>query len=257
LRGGPVANAFFWRISLAVMLVASTLGVVALSSRYWHPRAIVRGTCAILAFGIVLPTAVTVDRVVRPDPETVAVSQVTLALVRQVGGVRSSASRIMLVGQLGFVAPVFDELNRRGFHVGVSEDMNKAWFGGSHGIKQSQTDQVWFVAANIDVSRLASEPGARIIARSSPLSPSEDDAVRQLQALLYRELVAIGRYDLVAWLNRPTVGGKLARIKGVNVVAARRLATLILKPFELNQWRYALIAFDAAAAPTDYVFQNG
>jgi hypothetical protein len=92
----------------------------------------------------------------------------------------------------GVEGGIFDELARRGAPVRVDPDRTYQ-FGDDRGATPDEVSEVWYVVeASEQASLLSALPGARVLARHSPLSPDDLDRLSELQREVAAQVGASG-----------------------------------------------------------------
>jgi hypothetical protein len=238
---------FFWRIPLAVMVVAATLGTLLTASRLWSYSWIRAATGVLLAIAIVAPAIVTSNKALDASPQILGTRRIVEQLMHQITPAECGGRQIQIRGEIGLVASLYNELERRGCDVSMSEKVADFRFQGRHGKALEDVDRVWIAVPSVDASRVTELPGADEIAAITHLSPKDDSRIRELQSSLSQQLVAAGKPELIPSLASPGVVQELGEVPGLDAASLRELAKLNV----LGGWRYAIVSFDPATAPVE------
>ena len=242
VRGEAATYLFYWRIPLAVMLVASVVAAVAsavpVSGRV--RTAGVGALCVLVAWPSVA-LAAAVARAPRHEPfEATAQAIIDQLLARELP-TRPFLVRYAGSNLLGLEGAIIDELDRQGAPVRVDKD-RAFQFGDQRGAKPHEVTEEWFVSEeSVPTSLLGAQPGARTIAETTPLTDAEEREIRELQVALADQLRAAGRADLVEGLGSSLAGFAIADVRGVEAEAVQRLATLNEQVERSGQCRCAVI----------------
>lgn len=253
VRGDLTDYAFYWRVPLAVLLVVVPIGVLARSLRPEGGRGRQVLTIALVG-GLVAATVATTAWVTDGDPAQDAVNPIVADLARQVpqSARNRGPIRFIQTGDLGLYAGVavglFDDLDRRGFPVGLTRRFAEAYVQGEH-VSSRPGGRTWLVAQGRNVSELLGRPGVRLLAESSPLSRTDELRLRRLQRRLSAQLRDAGRADLLDRLDLPLPQG-LPGVGNVRAAEVRELTRLQRRVGGAR--RYALFEV-APAAVSDVV----
>ena len=162
--------------------------------------------------------------------------------------------RLVLMRPVGTNLPsLFDglvnQLDAAGVKVRV--DPNRGRIFGSQRVAQIRdADEIWTVVeqGSREVPLLR-EPGAHVIARTSPLKATEETELEQAQAKLSRQLGAARRTDLRDQLDWSLVSFVLVHVRGVDQTLAARVGQLNEIVEKSGACRCAVIARPGPAAP--------
>ncbi len=255
----PDSFLFYWRISIAVFVVAASSWAVANALRIPEQPTAARAGAAVLVGVIAVTFGFQAGHVLAwPDRVTTieAASESMMDQVRAHGDPRGP----VLVRALGSTAGGFDQglidaLDRDDAPVKVDEKYGYH-FGDHRTARQDEVDEVWYVSEDGRFrSLLPQEPGARLVASSTPLRPAEERELQRLQRDAAAALTAAGRDDLLPALDNVFVevllGAELdkAPIPGLSREMLARMAALNVKVAKSGSCRCAIVAFPAARAP--------
>jgi hypothetical protein len=247
---------FFWRITVAVLLVASCGIAIAhwlrIADRPGLRVAAAAVLIAIIAVGFVKKTVNVIDL----RHQTANVEAVGRDLAHQVGkkqGAERGAILVRSIGPtwLGVDQGLINELARRGVDVRVDPRYGYH-FGEQRVATQRDAGQVWYVVDDGSaLARVAKYPGARVIARWHPLDPSDEAELTRLQSKVGAALSAAGETHLVDIIDSPlfayVLGANLPA--GVSQAEVDRLTDLNEKVSATKTCRCGVVAFPAATAP--------
>ena len=251
LRGKVAPYLFYWRIPVAVLVVATV--VAALWSLLAESKR--RTWRTVAASSMVVVVAVTsigfAMEVERAPADVMVFESIARELVGQVAVVPDPVI-VRWVGspESGLQAGVIDALDRRGAQVGVDVGGGFQW-GDHREIRSEDASEIWiateqgFVTAAVE--RL---PGARVIAKVSPLTPDEDAELSALQNEARKELQAVGRPDVIGKLDSPLAVFDLDALQVLDEAQRRRFTNLSEKVVESGIYRAAIIAFPPSMAPS-------
>jgi len=137
---------------------------------------------------------------------------------------------------------VVNALDRHGVDVRVDRALARV-FGSQRVGTVARTNEVWYVAEEGWVKALLLRiPGARVIASTTPLSPSDDEELSRLQAKLREQLVAARRPDLGHDVESPLIALFTQHVSGVDQETARRVAQLSALAVRNGGCRCSIIA---------------
>ncbi len=258
VSGGLTDFVFYWRISLAVVIVVVGLGAVLISVPLWRHRAVRVATGVVLAVAVVIPTTAMTSHVIDGDPTLRTGSRVATSLIRQLDPeAKQSGPVLLLTTEVGVQLAVFDELNRRGRPVYVHQRFADRYFEGRHQPTRAP-NSVWLLVRGVEVSRAAAYPQAREVASYSPLSPAREARVRELQATLTEQLRAAGQFRLAPALDYPRLGRpetleELKGVPGLDQGLVRELMTAEQTGLLEQGLRYGVFAFPPSDVPEDFL----
>ena len=136
---------------------------------------------------------------------------------------------------------VVDELDRRGARVLVNDQLGRI-YGDQRRVGDKRVDATWYVTEQGSmVPALMKQPGARLLAATSPLTRSEDLELARLQARLRQQLVAVGQTRSVAILDQPWLAKLLRNVAGIDHRIAERISALDAKISLHNDCRCAIV----------------
>lgn len=109
-------------------------------------------------------------------------------------------------------------------------------------------DETWYVTEQgSTIPALLAQPGARLLAATSPLTRSEDLELARLQAQLRQQLVAIGQTRSVAILDQPWLAKLLRNVTGIDHGVAERISALDAKISRHNDCQCAIVVVPGPA----------
>ncbi len=259
VTGDLLAYLFYWRIPLALFVIATgVIGVVDFV-RATRPRAATHTARVALAVGgvlvVIVSTTTTVavathgdyvkpyERNVRLIMDQIQANEIDSGrLDDQTVLVRFDGSTIG-----GLQGGVVDALDREGVRVRVDTDLGFQ-FGEHRAANTDEVDQIWYaIEDGVLTSIRTSDPNARVIARIEPLGPETEAEMVQLQLGLRDQLRAAGRLDLSVALDSDLVAYALEDVPGVDQAAAARLGGLNAQLRETGRCRCSVVAY----RPTD------
>jgi hypothetical protein len=154
-------------------------------------------------------------------------------------------------GLRGLSEAVIDELDRRGAAMRVDEGLGYKW-GRHRTATRDEVSSVWFVVeAGVTVSLVTDLPGARVLARLSPLDPAEEREAVALQRRLAAQLQGAGRDDLLPRLDSSLVAFAAGGVRGVDLDALDRLGALNRRVETSASCRCAVVAVPPGAPGVD------
>jgi hypothetical protein len=237
---------FYWRVPLATLLVAAAAWPLVGSIPVRATRAVVPGALVVLlAFGAVAQAWDVGDHSGPINPW----ESTTRTLLRQLDAEeipdRPFLTRNPGAAHHGVYAAVVDELDRRGHPVRVDPVFDFI-FGDGHTASVREVDSVWYIAEEgRDVSLLTDRADARVLARTTPLSRSEERELVALQRSLAAALEGAGRPELVELLEYSFLVQDLRKVPGLDRAAINRVDALNTKVNRSSGSRSAVIAFPA------------
>jgi hypothetical protein len=244
VRGQAASYLFYWRIPLAVMLVASVVGaIITALPASGRLRGVGIGALCVLVAWPSLALAAAVARAPRREPFEPTAQHIIDQLAAN--GLPNQPVLVRYAGSplLGLEGAIVDELDRRGVPVRVDED-RAFQFGDHRGAGANPPAEEWLVSEeSVVTSLLSAQPGARTLAATTPLTDAEEHDMRELQVDLAQQLKAAGRADLVDSLGSSLAAFVIDDVAGVDPTAVQRLANLNEKVERSGQCRCAVIAF--------------
>jgi hypothetical protein len=246
---------FYWRLLLAPLLALGVVWAVVVWLRA-RDHDVVRYALVGLAFLLLVGGAVRLTRLVvdthgaglplEPSAATVLEALDRDALPHAPVLVRDAGNPID-----GFEEAVIDELDRRGAPARVDRAFGYKYGDGRTADPES-VQEVWYVTSQGQYAeQLAAQPGARVVARVTPLSVAEERELRGLQTWLTGELVARGRKDLIPLVDAGFYGFIIPReVPGLDPTRLARIAQLNDKVARAGRCRCAIVAFRPDQLPT-------
>jgi hypothetical protein len=255
VRGDANNYLFYWRATLAIMLVAAVIAAVG----SWL-RALARWPVVVIAalfLVVALPSiALAVDVARAPRHETIAPTAAQFLDAIERRGLPKQPVLIRHAGTAlgGLEGALIDELDRRGVPVRVDADRGYQ-FGERRGARPDQVDQIWYALESGTYTTLLSKaPGADVIAATTPLGPDQEREIRSLQRQVAQQVRAAGRPDLIEKLDSSLVSFALAGVPGVDASAVARLGQLNEIVERNGGCRCSVVAFPAASAPAETAY---
>jgi hypothetical protein len=191
-----------WRLPLAILVVAVTGWTL---WRAWSaPPPLARTLGIVVLCGAVLGGAVPISRDILGRRHVASFHDDVAAVVDQVRD--RTVDQPLLVRNVapalrGVAPTIVDVLDRRGVDVRVDPRGGRAW-GSQRTATLDQVDRVWIVTEDgMRGAQLRAVPGARVIARTSPLPARDERELSRLQRDLAQQLYDVNRSDLVPWLD--------------------------------------------------------
>jgi len=257
----PYHYVFYWRIAVAVFVVAASgwavahaLPTPARSSR--GVRVVAAGALAVvITVTCVASVADVVNgndgfRHLEPAVEAAMAHVDAAGLPREPVLVRSLGSTIG-----GFDQGVISALDQAGAPVRVDPQFG-FHFGDQRTADPADVAEVWYLSEEGRFGdTLRALPGAREVVGLSPLSRAQERELRQLQAQVTTALSDAGRDDLVESIDSPYFDVVLTRalrdttVPGLDQATARRVARLNGLVADARSCRCVIVAFPAADAP--------
>jgi len=144
-----------------------------------------------------------------------------------------------------------NELDRRGVPVRVDEPAGHIF--GTHRVSTTRgVSQVWYVTqSGRFVSFITARPGASVLARTTPLSPSEEANLTNLQRRLGAQLRRAGRVDVASYVDSPLLGLFVAGVRGIDQNDVNRAVRLNARVSRSGHCRCAVVAFRPSEVPRD------
>ena len=242
-RGGPAADAFLWRATLAILVFATAGAVIFATSRAGARPAARAITGVILAVAVAVPVGVTTSVVLDPSTGYGTTTRTVSQLLQQVAATGIPRhTHIMLSGDLAYSGPVFDALYRAGYSVGVTPSMSRYWFSRQHSIGLAAAQTVWCVAGQDNLSRLALLRGAHVVAMITPFDRAEEQEYEALQARAYHILFEASHLRFVPYLTFPNLVPRLDEVPGFDAPMLARLAALDRELAAAHYRRFGIVA---------------
>lgn len=242
---GPHAYTFQWRAAVAAFVVVTCLWPSALwlRERAAVPDTLfVVGACAILLCG-----AISLGLAVFPDdPGPLEIRERDIAAMTPAIRRHDVSGRAIFVSSVGSTLPalfggVVDELDRQGAHVLLKDQLGRI-YGDQRRVDHHRVDQTWYVTEQGSlVPALLAQPGARLLAKTSPLTPAEQRELDRLQDQMRIQLRAVGHGRAVANIDQSWFASLLRDVRGIDHVAARRISELDRKVGRHDDCRCAIV----------------
>jgi hypothetical protein len=245
--------AFYWRAPIAILVVFVAVAAVWYAMGLDHRSGPLRATLVVLSAVVVFSSGAIAVRtaqwgeVSRAEP----LARAMLARLRAEQEPRGSVLvRAPDSPLLGLERTVVNELDRAGSTVRVDDGLGFQ-FGYSRVARPSAVQQIWYVVENGQyLSVVTGEPGARVLWATAALPPAQELELRRLQRRLWSELQRAGRTDLFGVLSSPLLGFNLSGVPGIDTKTVDRVGALDAAARRHALCRCAVVAFDAADAPT-------
>lgn len=245
---------FYWRIVVAAFVVVASVWAIA---NWWplveHPVARVLATGVLVVAllrgfgGLVADVVDHSDRVATTE----AAAEDLMAQIERAGLPTQPVIVHNLGNNLGGVQQgLIDALDRAGAPVRTSPQYSYR-FAPHLAAEPAEAHEVWYVSEEgYRLSLLPEQPGARLVASSSPLPRAEERELRQLQRDAARALTEHGAAGRLRELDSPFLVAVDARdpLPGVDAASVRRMAALNQEVFASRTCRCSVVAF-APAAP--------
>jgi len=234
-----------WRFPLAILVVAVT--VWTLWRAVEHPPRAAR-TAGIGVLGIaILGGVVPITREVFDTAHVASFHDDVAKVIDQIDtkDVQGTVLVRNVAPALRGVAPtLIDELDRAGVAVRVDPRSGPAW-DQSRVALPSEVDHVWIVTEDgTRGSLLRASPGARVLARTSPLPAAQERELSRLQRDLALQLFDLGRADLVQYLEYPDfVPLLMTEAPELDPAAVDRVATLVKRSAAIGGCRCTVLEF--------------
>jgi hypothetical protein len=240
----PRAYTFEWRVVVAAFLVVACVQAIV----SWLPNTVAVRT---VAAGVAVAVAAwgAIDLGVRvaqggtaPLEARATALAVTLPRLDQVPPAQRVLVRPIGTTLRSLFDGVINELDRRDVDVRVDPELGRI-FGTERESHPGAVDQVWYVTEQGSrVPALLAQPGARLVASTSPLTPAEDAELTRLQARLRAQLRKAGRADLVDELDQDLLPFIVSNVPGVDHAAAARAGALNARVARAGGCRCAIVA---------------
>lgn len=250
---------FYWRIVVAVFVVVASLWAVA---NWWpvaaHPRARAVGVGALVVavlVGFVGQIADVVDHSDRVASTEASAEDLMQQIDR--AGVPDQPVLVRNLGtNLGGIQQgLIDALDRAGAPVRMDPQFSYR-FAPRLGARPGDVGEVWYVSEEgIRRSLLPDQPGARLVAATSPLSPAEERELQRLQRAAAAALTAHGAQDRIPQLDSPFLVqfDAAAPLPGVDASAIRRMAELNQQVLDSRTCRCSVVALPPSAPEVEGV----
>jgi hypothetical protein len=253
IEGLTLAFDFYWRITLAVMLVVVCTMAILAYPRIWRLGVVKIGVAVALSLGIILPAAIETAATTRPDP-VLGPCKCERAVERLVTGIQQTENlrhTKIAIASTSFeplTFALFDELRRRGYKVYVPQNLAKLKYFGRYANTSDDVGEVWYLVRDASISELLSADGATLVSSVSPLNQTDESQLRDLQARLGARLRAQGFKDACQRLAAPYVVPVSRGRPSPNATALARLNAAVSR----GGGRYAIIAFPPTHLPDQY-----
>jgi hypothetical protein len=235
-----------WRYPTAILVVVVAVWTVRLAAGpltcATRTGAIV--VCVLALLGGTIPVARDVLAAHNVSASTDAIA----SILRQLDGRGIPDSPFMVerggAGEVGVNSAIVNALDRDGAPVKVPRADAIIW-GEGRAASLDEVGRVWVVAEQgIQVSRLTAEPDARVVARTTPLSPVEERELMLLQRRVADQLEAAGHPELVEWLEYADFVPLLAdMVQGLDPSDLARIRRLDAKVARSPGCRCAVVEF--------------
>jgi hypothetical protein len=242
-----------WRVPVAVFIVFAAVWAVACWARVTaRPQAAT--TIAVLLVAVIVWCAGGLAlRVVQHGRRpVVAFDGTPVAFADAVTRGGTPRGRILVTqvgGSLtGIDFGLVDELTRRGVDAHVDARISAAELT-RDSATPSTVQSVWYVVTQPwVVGDYTTRPGARLLARLTPLSPARDRELTKFQDWFIHEVTVHGRRDLVAFADTPIVAAVARQLPKMDRPRIARLAALNREVADASLCRCSLVSVPAAEA---------
>jgi hypothetical protein len=240
---------FQWRAVIAAFVVVTCVWAVASAAGPHVPRA-ARSVALVLVVVVIVWGTVGLGEKVRTVADYTGLERSGPALGEVMGQLRRAGlatRREILVLPVGtdrnsLLDGVVNELDRAGVDARVSRTKGRV-YGDQRTAGRAQADEIWSVTSQgAYIPELLRQPGARLLARTTPLSPAKEAEAVRLQDQLLDELERAGRSEMRSWLDSSLVAALLQPVPGIDRRAAVRLAFLNDRVEQLGGCRCAVVA---------------
>ena len=240
-----------WRIPLAIIIVLASAWTLwsAWSRPTLFARQLAIATCCIAILGGVIP----VSRDILSTDHVASGHTCVSPIVSQLRDQHPSGRvlvRSVAPALWGVTQAVIDDLDRRGVNVVVDENLELLW-GSSRVASVSQADEVWIITEDgMRGALLEVSPGAQVLASTSPLAPAEDEELSKLQRELSQQLDALGRPDLISWLDHKDFLSLLPEmVHSIDRNQLDRITVLLSRASESRSCRSSVVRFSPDNLP--------
>jgi hypothetical protein len=245
---------FQWRPVIAVLVVFASAGLVVVARRLLDLAGVRMVLAGLAVVTVCVFSGSMAFAILRDGGRTPALERMSRTLVDDVadrvppGGVILRLDPTTLIGaQKG----IFDELARRGKPVFVDERLGYL-YGEQHGATPADVDAVWWVAetgyATTVLERL---PGAKVIARYSPLPPRDEARLERLQRELIGRFEANGTPQYIPFVDSALLSFAVRDLSAEDRALVDEVAGLNQRAARGDVPRTAIVAFPAGSAPTE------
>jgi hypothetical protein len=150
----------------------------------------------------------------------------------------------------GVLDTVLADLESRHVPVRVDETLG-FMFGPWRTGSPSDAAEIWYVTENgASYALLAASPGARLVARTTPLDDPTDARLSRLQVAVAAQLREAGHPELVGALDSELADLVLAQTAGIDQTAVAEVAKL--NRARRHRPRFGIIAFPASQPPDQW-----
>jgi hypothetical protein len=244
---------FEWRIVLAIFVFVAA-GWALVNVPELRDAIGLRMIAALCVLSLLAWAAavLTVDLARRPRVNRYQPDAVVLLRQLHHAGIPSRPFIAQRVGTayLGMHAAIVDQLDAEGRPVRVDPPAASAW-GRHRSLPPDQAQVIWYVIEEgRHVSLLTAVPGARVVARTTPLSAAQEAELVALQRSLTLALHRAGRSDLNPFLEYSVLVPLLVGVPGVDREQVTRVRELEDRVNRSGRCRCAVIAFAPRHAPS-------
>jgi hypothetical protein len=244
---------------LGVLTVFAAAGLVVAARRLLDRAALRRVLFALAAVTVCVFSGSMALAILR-DSTTVAVLQrSSRELVDDVAD-RVPAGGVILrldpTTLLGAQKGIFDELARRGKPVFVDDSISYV-YGDQHGAAAADVDAVWWVAESGYASTVLEQlPGAKVIARYTPLPPRDEARLERLQRELVARFQANGTPQYIPFVDSELLSFAVPDLSGPDRALVDEVTELNQRASRGGVLRTSIVAFPADSAPTELPYSK-
>jgi hypothetical protein len=249
------AYLFYWRIELAVLTAVAGVWLVMHTLQRRMRHVMTAGT-ALLAFLIAYGSIPLATDVARDHNKPDRFQLTAEAFMKHIED-RHLLTKPVIIRRFGsplggVEAALVNELDRADYPVRVDKDRGFQ-FGYSRTASLDDVGEVWYVIEDGEyLSSITTNPHARVIAFTSPLSSNEESEARALQREIGAQLHAARRDNLIPQLHSSLLMFALPGVPGVDGRAVARLGAINAKVNASGRCRCAVVALpshDVAPEP--------
>jgi hypothetical protein len=253
----PRAYTFQWRVVVAAFVVVTSLWSIAAALA---PRVSlnvrIAAACVIvgvIAWGTIARAA---SEPARPNTLFEQWEHPLQLIMHQLDGRGLPANTPVRVRFYGVGLPsmfdgIVNELDRAGVDIRVDPSLGRV-FGSQRVIARTRPAETWYVIEEGSfLPNLVALPRARVIARTTPLSPTDDAELTRLQQALRRQLERSPRPELAKYVDQSLIALAAEQVPGVDESVATRVAALDDRVERSRNCRCAVVSVPANTGAPD------